>query len=54
MFQNPAYIFAEIWYDVYVSQMLNVYYWPLFLAGQEDAVSQNIKQFLRGNICNPR
>lgn len=45
---------ADICFDIWVSQMLKVYYWPLYLAGQEDAISQSLKQLLRGNICSPR
>lgn len=50
-YNNPV---AEVMFDIWVSQMLNVYYWPLYLAGKEDAMSQNIKKLLRGNICFPR
>ena len=50
MLEHPYVQFIDslsgIWYDLYMDAFLKMYYWPTFIAGKEDELSQTIAKMI--------
>ena len=44
---------GEYYCDLAIDMALKMYYWPMYLAGQESMVSEWLNQLLAGNLCRP-
>lgn len=44
---------GEYYCDLALDLALKMYYWPMYLAGQESIMSEWANQLLAGNLCQP-
>lgn len=59
---HPAMTIADAWADsplgeyycdLLLDLWLKMYYWPMFMVGQESQTTEWLNQLLTGNLCSP-